>query len=134
MSKHALRVLQFTAHVYLKQIQNSSMGDEKLIHALSNIDLENEQFVDLERFQIATLKKLNTALKLIANQTLISTPVMQSSLTTAQYNLYLKSAKETQSPQEKEMSKGVFGIANAGNVCWRALKTDPFRGGIRIQN
>ena len=25
-------------------------------------------------------------------------------------------------------------LPNPAHVCWRALKTDPFRGGIRIQN
>lgn len=67
------------------------MDDSQYIHSLTYVDLESEQFIDIDDADLQRLRRITVALKLIVAQRAVPDGKMRSALTAEQYDEYVKS-------------------------------------------
>lgn len=67
------------------------MDDSDYLHSLTYVDLESEQFVDIEHADVVRLRVINAALKHVIKQRAVPKHEMQRALTQEQYTAYVDS-------------------------------------------
>ena len=101
---HRLRVIQYTALQLLRAIKQSDVDDISVVHTLANIELDDEQFVDIEELALIRLKRIVKALRIVQLQHAVSPKSMQSALTSEQLAAYIESFNFSLSPAEDEQN------------------------------
>ncbi len=75
----------------LRRVKYEGVDDSQYIHSLTYVDLESEQFIDIDDADVVHLRRITAALKLIVAQRAVPDGKMRSALTAEQYDEYVKS-------------------------------------------
>lgn len=85
------RVEQYAALFELRRVKYEGVDDSQYIHSLTYVDLESEQFIDIDDADVVHLRRITAALKLVVAQRAVPDGKMRSALTAEQYDEYVKS-------------------------------------------
>ena len=75
----------------LRRVKYEGVDDSQYLHALTYVDLDSEQFIDVEQADVVRLRGITTALKRIVEQRAVPDREMRSVLTAEQYAEYVTS-------------------------------------------
>lgn len=82
---------QFAALFELRRIKYEGVDDSQYLHALTYVDLESEQFIDIEHADVVRLRGITVALKRIVEQRAVPDRQMRSVLPAEQFAEYVAS-------------------------------------------
>lgn len=85
------RRAQYSALFELRRVKYEGVDDSQYLHSLTYVDLESEQFIDIDDADLQRLRRITAALKLIVAQRAVPDGKMRSALTAEQYDEYVKS-------------------------------------------
>jgi hypothetical protein len=83
--------VQYAALFALRTIKHEGVDDSDYLHSLTYVDLDSEQFVDIEPADVVRLRDINAALKHVIKQRAVPKHQMQRALTAEQYTAYVDS-------------------------------------------
>lgn len=82
---------QYAALFELRTIKYEGVDDNKYVHSLSYVDLNSEQFINIEHADLLRLCAVNVALKRVVQQRAVPEAKMLKALTAEQFADYVKS-------------------------------------------
>ena len=100
--ENAKRTEQYATLSELRSIKYEGVDDSQYIHALKYVDLDCEEFINIDVADITRLHRINVALKLITQQCAVPNSKIRAALSAEQYSEYVKSFDWDMSHVESE--------------------------------
>lgn len=85
------RIEQYAASFELRRIKFEGVDDSQYLHALTYVDLKNEQFKDIDAVDVSRLRQITVALRLVSAQRSVPEDRLRRALTAEQYDDYTRS-------------------------------------------